>query len=78
VAHDDEKAEANGMGLTERRMMQELKEKTLPEREKEIEEICGKVIPYDVDWESMADNSEALRFVDNLSCITRDLHGRHG
>lgn len=56
------------MGLTERRMMQELKEKTLPEREKEIEEICGKVIPYEVDWDSLADDAEALRFVDNLSC----------
>jgi len=56
------------MGLTERRMMQELKDKTLPEREKEIEEICGKHIPYEVDWESMADDAEALRFVDNVSC----------
>lgn len=56
------------MGLTERRMMQELKDATLPAREKEIEEICGQAIPYDVDWSSMADDSEALRFVDNVSC----------
>jgi hypothetical protein len=56
------------MGLTERRMLQELKDKTLPEREKEIEEICGKVIPYEVDWDSLADDAEAIKFVDNLSC----------
>lgn len=56
------------MGLAERRMMQELKETTLPAREKEIEEICGKAIPYDVDWDSMASDGEALRFLDNVSC----------
>lgn len=56
------------MGLAERRMMQELQETTLPAREKEIEEICGKLVPYDVDWQSMANDSEALRFVDNVSC----------
>lgn len=56
------------MGLAERRMMQELKETTLPAREKEIEEICGKAIPYDVDWDSLANNGEALRFMDNVSC----------
>ena len=35
---------------------------------KEIEEICGKAIPYDVDWDSLADSMEALDFIDNLSC----------
>ena len=56
------------MGLTERRMMQELREKTIPEREKEIEEICGKLIPYEIDWDSLSDDPEALRFLDNVSC----------
>ncbi|MEP7364862.1 MAG: hypothetical protein ABI972_16535 [Acidobacteriota bacterium] len=56
------------MGLNERRMIKELQDKTFPERVKEIEEICGKAIPYDVDWDSMADDAEALRFIDNISC----------
>ena len=56
------------MGLNERRMMKELQDKTFPERVKEIEEICGTAIPYEVDWDSMADDAEALRFIDNLSC----------
>lgn len=56
------------MGLTERRMMQELKEVTLPAREQEIAEICGKVIPYEVEWASLENDAEALRFVDNVSC----------
>jgi hypothetical protein len=56
------------MGLNERRKMKELQEVTLPARVKEIEEICGKAIAYDVDWDSLADDAEALNFLDNLSC----------
>src|ERR1044072_3585053 len=56
------------MGLLERRKIKELQETTFPEREKEIEEICGRAIPYEVDWESLADDAEGLNFIDNLSC----------
>ena len=56
------------MGLNERRKMQELKDVTFPGRVKEIEEICGVGIPYEVDWESLADDLEALNFIDNISC----------
>lgn len=56
------------MGLNERRKIKELQEVTLPGRVKEIEEICGKPIAYDVDWDSLSDDPEALNFLDNLSC----------
>ena len=56
------------LGLKERRKIKELQEVTLPERVKEIEEICGAPIPYEVDWESLADDMEGLNFLDNLSC----------
>lgn len=56
------------MGLNERRKMKELQETTFPERVKEIEEICGRPIPYEVDWESLAEDLEGLNFIDNLSC----------
>lgn len=56
------------MGLNERRKIKEMQEVTLPGRVKEIEEICGAPIPYQVDWESMADDGQALNFVDNISC----------
>ena len=56
------------MGLNERRKIKELQEQTFPGRVKEIEEICGKAIPYDVDWDSLKDDAEALNFLDNLSC----------
>lgn len=56
------------MGLEERRKIKELQDVTFPERVKEIEEICGKAIPYDVDWNSLADDKEALNFIDNISC----------
>ena len=55
------------MGLNERRKIQELQERVLPGRVKEIEEISGKPIPYEVDWESF-DTFEALNFLDNTSC----------
>jgi hypothetical protein len=56
------------MGLNERRKIKELQETVLPGRIKEIEEICGKGIPYEVDWESLADDAEGLNFLDNISC----------
>jgi hypothetical protein len=55
------------MGLNERRKIEELKTVTLPGRVKEIEEICGKAIPYEVDWSSF-DDFESLNFMDNISC----------
>jgi hypothetical protein len=56
------------MGLNERRKIKELQDVSFPNRVKEIEEICGKAIPYEVDWESLADDMEGLNFIDNLSC----------
>ena len=56
------------MGLNERRKIKELQEGVFPGRVKEIEEICGKAIPYEVDWDSLADDAEGLNFIDNISC----------
>ena len=56
------------MGMNERRKIKELQDVTLPGRVKEIEEICGKPISYDVDWDSLADDAEGLNFLDNISC----------
>jgi hypothetical protein len=56
------------MGLNERRKMKELQDVTFPGRVKEIEEICGAPIPYQVDWDSLAEDAEALNYIDNISC----------
>jgi len=56
------------MGLNERRKIKELQDTTFPDRVKEIEETCGKGIPYEVDWDSLADDMEGLNFIDNISC----------
>jgi hypothetical protein len=56
------------MGLNERRKIKELQDSTLPDRVKEIAEICGAPIPYEVDWESLSDDLEGLNFMDNMSC----------
>jgi len=56
------------MGLTEKRKIKELQDTVLPGRVKEIEEICGKAIAYDIDWASLAEDAEGLNFLDNISC----------
>ena len=56
------------MGLNERRKIKELQDVTFPGRVKEIEEICGAPIPYEVDWESLADDAQGLNYIDNISC----------
>jgi hypothetical protein len=56
------------VGLAEKRKIKELQDTVLPEREAEIVEICGARIPYEVDWDSFADDLEGLTFMDNLSC----------
>jgi hypothetical protein len=54
--------------LNERRKIKDLQDNTFPGRVKEIEEICGAPIPYEVDWDSLADDLEGLNFIDNISC----------
>ena len=56
------------MGREERRRVKELQEVTLPGRVQEIADICGAPIPYEVDWDSIKDDSTALNFLDNISC----------
>jgi hypothetical protein len=56
------------MGLQERRKIKELQDTVFPGRVKEIEEICGVAIPYEVDWDSFDTDLEGLNFLDNGSC----------
>ena len=56
------------MGLNERRKIKELQDETFPGRVKEIEEICGAPIPYEVDWDSLTDDPEGLNYIENISC----------
>ena len=56
------------VGLSERRKIKELQEKTFPERTRELEEITGSPIVYEVDWASFENDLEGLNFLDNLSC----------
>jgi len=56
------------MGLAERRKIKEIQDNILPGRLKDIEEICGAPIPYEIDWETFSDDLEGLNFLDNISC----------
>lgn len=55
------------MGLLEKRKIKELQDTVVPARQKELEEITGAQIAYDVKWDSFADDAEALNFFDNLA-----------
>jgi hypothetical protein len=55
------------MGLEERRKIKEYQDAIIPERTQELAEIVGGSIPYEIDWDTFADDAEALRFLDNLS-----------
>jgi hypothetical protein len=55
------------MGLNEKRKIKEYLDVTVPDRTKELAEICGTTIPYEIDWDSFANDLEALNFLDNLS-----------
>lgn len=56
------------MGLAERRKIKELTDTVLPEREKELLEITGSPIRYEIDWASLENDAEGLNFLDNCSC----------
>ena len=56
------------MGLNEKRKVKEIQDTTLPERTKELLEITGSPIGYDVDWAGFQDSYDALNFLDNVSC----------
>ena len=56
------------MGLAERRKILELQETTFPARVQEIADICGKPIPYEIDWDSVANDPDALNFMEFASC----------
>jgi hypothetical protein len=56
------------MGLTEKRMIKDLQESTIPGREAELLEITGSPIKYEIDWDSLSNDAAGLNFVDNLSC----------
>lgn len=56
------------MALQEKLRIKDLQEVTFPDRQKELLEITGSPIVYDVDWQSFADDMHALKFLDNLSC----------
>lgn len=55
------------MGLEEKRKIKEYQDKIVPQRHKELAEIAGSDIAYEVDWDSFAGDTTALNFFDNLA-----------
>lgn len=52
------------MGLEEDRAKQGA-EKWLPERQKELNELCGGNIPYEIDWASFAGDVKGISWLEN-------------
>lgn len=48
------------MGLSERRQMAKLREEILPQRTEEVQRICDVGIPFEIDWDSYANDLNAL------------------
>ncbi len=53
------------MGLKEKREMAAALEKWLPARQKELQEICGAEIPFDIDWDSFADDAKGISWLEH-------------
>ena len=48
------------MGLAEKRQLAQLRDEIVPQYQKELSDIVGSDIAYDIDWDSFADNLEAM------------------
>jgi hypothetical protein len=55
------------MSLEVKRKVKEYQDKIVPGRAKELAEISGSDISYEVDWGSFGDDMTALNFFDNLA-----------
>jgi len=58
------------MGLQEKRLVKQLKEETLPEVQKQIVELCGADILWEIDWDSFSESREALGYVNTYGFQT--------
>lgn len=65
------------MGLQERQKIKEYQDKIVPGRRKELAELSGSDIAYEVDWDSFADDPTAINFLDNLAFHRVNMAFRH-
>ncbi len=52
------------MGLQEKRAMKEAVEGWLPKRQKELNDLCAGEVPYEVDWDSFADDAKGISWLE--------------
>jgi hypothetical protein len=53
------------MGLEEKRAVKAAQEGWFPKRQKELNDLAGCEVPYEVDWESFADDMKGLNWFEN-------------
>lgn len=59
------------MSISERRKIKEFQEVFVPEREREVQEICGAAVIFDVDWDSFQgalDIRDGLLYLNGGTC----------
>lgn len=65
------------MSLEAKRKVKEYQDKIVPGRLKELAELSGANIAYEVDWGSFGDDTTALNFFDNLAFHRINMAFRH-
>lgn len=53
------------MGLAEKREIEKAKTGWLPERLKELKELCGADVPYEIDWASFDGDVQGLNWLEH-------------
>ncbi len=53
------------MGMLEKRAIKAAQEGWLPRRQSELNEICGTEVPYDIEWESFANDEKGIKWIEH-------------
>ena len=65
------------MSLEVKRKVKEYQDTIVPNRRKELAELAGADIAYEVDWDSFGDDTTAINFFDNLAFHRINMAFRH-
>jgi len=55
------------MGLQEKKAIQSIKDQYLPDYQKDLNEIVGKELPFDVQWDTFNNDMNAIKFIPGIA-----------
>lgn len=56
------------MGMLEKRAMKEAQDNWVPKRQQELNDICGGEIPYEIEWDTFANDTKAIQWLEHNAC----------